>query len=101
MPTDQTPTLTIEQRRLEMIAAFQKPENIALLNQLVDGFNYLYNEDGLNVIVQVHSEEDETGRRWRAYVEDAHTIPDVRFVVEIKPDKSISPVVVVEPPLIN
>ena len=88
--------MTKEERAQEIQTAFSLPENVALLNQLVDAFNYLYDQNGLNVIVQVHSIEDENGRRWVALVEDNHTIDGTLFRVTVTPDKNISDVEVIE-----
>ena len=83
-----------ETRKQEIADAFNLPENQELLNSLVDGFNHIYSEQGLNMIVQVHSKEDANGRSWIAYIEDNYSIPDQTITVQVTPDKAVSEPVV-------
>jgi len=87
-----------EQARIdEFNASFTDPANVALMENLVAGFNHLYDTEGLNVIVQVHSHEDATGQSWSAYIEDNHSFPGKIIRATVKPDGTYTPAELIEP----
>ncbi len=92
---------TEEQTRVdEFNASFTDPTNVALMQNLVAGFNHLYNTEGLNVIVQVHSHENESGRFWTAYIEDNHSFPGKTIRATVQPDGTYTPAELIEPDVI-
>lgn len=87
-----------EQARMdEIAAAFTVPENQALFAAMVNGMNTVYDPEGLNMIVQVHSREDANGRSFVGFIEDNYSFPGKIIRVQVNADGSIEAPVLLSP----
>lgn len=87
-----------EQTRIDEIqAAFSAPEVQALLSNLVDGFNAIYDQNGpYNMKVEVVSHEQDGQTSWTARLVDAHSFPNRIIVTTVTPDKAVSAPEIIE-----